>query len=87
MKTIIITGGNSGLGFETAKLVAKKGGDYSIYESSELLYSLENARELWNASVRLSKDLTTLRNRVYNIPSIKSHTPIMWRRGRVVEGG
>ena len=30
MKTIIITGGNSGLGFETAKLIAKKGWDCSI---------------------------------------------------------
>ncbi|MBR1417616.1 MAG: KR domain-containing protein [Synergistaceae bacterium] len=30
MKTIIITGGNSGLGLETAKFIAKKGDDFSI---------------------------------------------------------
>ncbi|MBR1439532.1 MAG: SDR family NAD(P)-dependent oxidoreductase, partial [Synergistaceae bacterium] len=30
MKTIIITGGNSGLGLETAKLTAEKGGDFSL---------------------------------------------------------
>ena len=30
MKTIIITGGNSGLGFETAKRIAMTGGDYSV---------------------------------------------------------
>ena len=30
MKTIIITGGNSGLGFETAKRIAMTGGDYSL---------------------------------------------------------
>ena len=30
MKTIIIAGGNSGLGFETAKRIAMTGGDYSL---------------------------------------------------------
>lgn len=30
MKTVIITGGNSGLGFETAKCVLMTGGDYSV---------------------------------------------------------
>ena len=30
MKTIIITGGNSGLGFETAKRIAMTGGNYSL---------------------------------------------------------
>ena len=61
MKTIIITGGNSGLGFETAKRIAMTGGDYS------LILACRNIEKGFSAAQKLTQETGSKNIRVMQL--------------------
>ena len=61
MKTVIITGGNSGLGYETAKHVAMIGGDYS------LVLACRNIEKGFSAAQKLKQETGSKNIRVMQL--------------------
>ena len=61
MKTIIITGGNSGLGFETAKRIVMTGGDYSV------VLACRNVEKGFSAAQRLFQETGSKNIRVMQL--------------------